>query len=78
MEQPILGLVAQALGMASIRVTKSKAVDEAIEWALAQPGPVLVDALTNPEEISVPPKPGVSDAWGFAIAKTKEFVESPT
>ena len=38
---------------------------------------VLLDVLTNPDEIAVPPKPTLEQGWGFAIAKTKEFVESP-
>jgi pyruvate dehydrogenase (quinone) len=32
--------------------------------------------LTNPDEVAIPPEPTVSQAWGFAIAKTKEFLES--
>ena len=45
--------------------------------AFAHPGPVLLDVVTNAEEIAVPGKPTVDQAWGFAIAKTKEFLVSP-
>ena len=44
--------------------------------ALAHPGPVLLDVLTNPEEIAVPGKVLPGQAWGFAIAKMKETVLS--
>ena len=39
-------------------------------------GPVLVDVVTNPEEISLPPKTTPTQAWGFAIAKLTETLES--
>ena len=41
------------------------------------PGPVLLDVVTNPDEISLPPKPKPEQAWGFAIAKLKEIAASP-
>ena len=34
-------------------------------------------SLTNPDEIAIPPKPTLAQGWGFAIAKTKEFLDSP-
>ena len=37
---------------------------------------MLLDVVTNPDEISLPPKPTVAQAWGFAIAKLKEALES--
>ena len=44
--------------------------------ALAYDGPVLLDVVTNPDEVAVPPKPTLEQGWGFAIAKTKEFLDS--
>ena len=52
-------------------------VDAAVREAMAHDGPVLLDVLTNPDEIAVPPKPTLEQGWGFAIAKMKEFVDSP-
>ncbi len=74
---PDFAVVAQALGLRGLRVEKADDVDDAIRAALDEPGPVLVDVLTNPEEIALPPKPTVGQAWGFAIAKLKETVVSP-
>lgn len=48
----------------------------AVAQALALDGPVLLDVLTNPEEIALPSKTTPSDAWGFAIAKMKEGLVS--
>jgi hypothetical protein len=43
---------------------------------LAYDGPVLLDVLTNPEEIAVPPGTTLPQAWGFAIAKLREHIVS--
>jgi len=51
-------------------------VEPALKEAFAHDGPVLVDCLTNPDEIAIPPKPTLEQGWGFAIAKTREFVDS--
>ena len=59
-----------------VRVTEADQVDEAVRVALSTPGPVLLDVLTNPEEIAVPPKPKLSQGWGFAVAKLKETLVS--
>ena len=34
------------------------------------------DIVTNPEEVSLPPKVKPGQAWGFAIAKLTETLES--
>jgi pyruvate dehydrogenase (quinone) len=38
--------------------------------------PVLLDVVTNPDEVSVPGKVKVAQGWGFAIAKIKETLRS--
>lgn len=76
LDNPDLAAVASAMGFQSRRVERAGDVAGAVEWALAQGDPVLLDMVTNPDEISVPPGVGVSDAWGFAIAKITEALES--
>jgi len=77
LHNPDFAKVAEAIGMRGIRVTDPHDVDGAVADALAHPGPVLLDVLTNPDEIALPPKPTLAQGWGFAIAKTKEFAVSP-
>ncbi len=77
LHNPDFAAMATAIGMTGIRVTDPNEVDEAVAAALAQPGPVLLDVLTNPEEIAIPGRPKLEQGWGFAIAKTKEFLVSP-
>ncbi|WP_067570179.1 thiamine pyrophosphate-dependent enzyme [Nocardia acidivorans] len=76
LDNPDLAAVAAAMGWESRRVTDPNDLDGAVAQALSRRRPVLLDVLTNPDEISLPPKPTVDQAWGFAIAKLKESVES--
>ncbi len=73
---PDLAAVARAMGLHGIRVEDPDDLDAAVRDALAHPGPVLLDVITNPEEVSLPPKLTPSDAWGFAIAKSTEVLAS--
>ncbi|MFF6957022.1 thiamine pyrophosphate-dependent enzyme [Streptomyces sp. NPDC008317] len=76
LDNPDFAAVATALGLTGIRVTDPDELDDAVRTALAAPGPVLLDVLTNPDEIAVPAKPTVEQGWGFAVAKMKEIVRS--
>ncbi|GAB3786916.1 thiamine pyrophosphate-dependent enzyme [Nocardioides ungokensis] len=76
LHNPDFAKVAEAVGMRGIRVEDPHDVEAGVREALAHEGPVLLDVLTNPDEIAVPPKPTLVQGWGFAIAKSKEFVDS--
>ncbi|GAA1891730.1 thiamine pyrophosphate-dependent enzyme [Lapillicoccus jejuensis] len=76
LDNPDIAAVATAMGLQARRVTDPQDVEGAVAWALAHDGPTLLDVVTNPDEISVPPKPKVGQAWGFAIAKSKEILTS--
>ncbi len=71
-----LAAIASAAGLHAIRVTDPSTLEEAIRTAFAHPGPVLLDIVTNPEEVSLPGKVKPAQAWGFAIAKLTETIES--
>jgi pyruvate dehydrogenase (quinone) len=74
---PDLAAVARAVGMTGIRVTDPADLASGVRTALNTEGPVLLDVVTNPDEIALPPKTTASDAWGFAIAKIREGLVSP-
>ncbi len=76
LDNPDFAAVALALGLDARRVTEPDQLEDAVTWALAADGPTLLDVVTNPEEVSVPPKPTLAQGWGFAIAKSKEALES--
>lgn len=76
LDNPDFAAVAEAMGITGIRVTDPADVESAVRRAFRSPGPVLLDVLTNPDEIAVPAKPTVEQGWGFALAKVKEIVRS--
>jgi pyruvate dehydrogenase (quinone) len=76
LDNPDFAAVATALGITGIRVTDPAELHDSVRRAFDTPGPVLLDVLTNPEEVAVPGKPTVSQGWGFAIAKVKEVLSS--
>ena len=76
LRNPDFARVAEAIGMRGIRVERPGDVDAAVKEALAHEGPVLLDVVTNPDEIAIPPSPTLEQGWGFAIAKMKESVDS--
>jgi pyruvate dehydrogenase (quinone) len=76
LSNPDLAAVATTMGLTGIRVTDPEDVDSAVQRGLATPGPVLLDVITNAQEVSLPPKTTPGEAWGFAIAKLKEGVVS--
>ena len=71
-----LAAIARACGLHATRVTSADALDGAVRDVLAHDGPALLDVVTNPNEVSLPPKVTPGDAWGFAIAKLTETIES--
>ncbi|WP_333760811.1 thiamine pyrophosphate-dependent enzyme [Streptomyces sp. IBSBF 2390] len=76
LDNPDFAAVATAMGITGIRVSDPAELEKAVRHAFDSPGPVLLDVLTNPDEIAVPAKPTVEQGWGFAVAKVKEIVRS--
>ena len=76
LHNPDLAAVASAMGARGIRITDPAELESGIRAAFDHAGPVVVDVLTNPDEILIPSQPTPGQAWGFAIAKIKEVVRS--
>ena len=76
LDNPDIAAVATAMGLHARAVTSPEDVAGAVAEALAHDGPSLLDFRTNPDEISIPPKPTFEQGWGFAIAKLKETLNS--
>ncbi len=67
LENPDFAAVARAMGIKGIRVEDSAGVDAALTEAFAHPGPALVDVVTDPQELTVPPAIQLEQAKGFAL-----------
>jgi pyruvate dehydrogenase (quinone) len=71
LKNPNFAMPAEAVGLSGVRVEDPAQVRPALEKALASDGPVLVDVVTDPNVLSMPPKATVQQAKGFALAMTK-------
>lgn len=63
--------VAQGTGIPSVRITDPKRLKKDLAAALATPGPMLIDVVTDPDALSMPPKITAQQIRGFATASTK-------
>ncbi|TMA85544.1 MAG: pyruvate dehydrogenase, partial [Deltaproteobacteria bacterium] len=63
--------IAKAAGIRAIRIEQPKDIRAGLEDALNQPGPALVDLVTDPNALSIPPHIGREQVAGFALAATK-------
>jgi pyruvate dehydrogenase (quinone) len=63
--------IAEAAGIHAIRVEDPASVRAGLEHGLAHPGPVLIELVTDPNALSVPPHITGEQVRGFALAATK-------
>ncbi|ACQ78631.1 thiamine pyrophosphate protein TPP binding domain protein [Beutenbergia cavernae DSM 12333] len=66
--------VATALGIPAVRVEHPKDLRKALTGALHRRGPALVDMVTDPNALSIPPSITAKQVKGFATAMTKEVL----
>lgn len=66
--------IAEGAGIQSFRVERASDVRDAVKAALKQKGPALVDVVTNPYELSVPPRISGEQARGFSLFLMKEVM----
>jgi pyruvate dehydrogenase (quinone) len=71
LKSPDFAALAKAVGLTGLRVEDPAEVRPALERALGSSGPVLVDVVTDPNVLSMPPKATVEQAKGFALAMTR-------
>lgn len=84
MLNPDFGLVAKAMGMAGYTVHHPDDVLPVLESAMKEEGPVLVNIMTDPNALAMPPKIEFDQMLGFAQAmyklilngRTKEVMET--
>lgn len=81
MSDEALGLVnpnfaeyAKLCGGDGIRVEDAGDIEKAVQMAIDSPKPFVIDAVTNPGELSLPPHISLEQAWGFGKSKVKEIL----
>jgi len=71
LKNPNFAALAQAVGLDSVRVEDPAEVRPALERVLGSKGPALLDVVTDPNVLAMPPKATIAQAKGFALAMTK-------
>jgi pyruvate dehydrogenase (quinone) len=70
-KNPNFAAMAESAGIRGIRLEDPADVEPGIATALAHDGPVLIDAVVNREELSIPPKITLEMAKGFTLFMAK-------
>jgi len=71
LKNPDFAAVARAAGVTGIRIEDPADVGDGLREALETDGPVLVDVLTDPNALSMPPKITGEQVKGFALAMSR-------
>lgn len=71
MKNPDFAAVARACGAHGVRVEKPKDLAGALKSAFKHKGPALVDVVTDPNALSIPPKISKEMVTGFALSASK-------
>lgn len=70
-KNPDFAAVARACGAYGVRVEKPKQLEGALKEAFKHKGPALVDVVTDPNALSIPPKISAEMVTGFALSASK-------
>ena len=71
MINPDFALVAQAMGFKGVTISNPDDVETGIANALVEKGPVLLNIMTNPNALAMPPKIEWEQVKGMTISMTK-------
>ncbi|AYD04183.1 ubiquinone-dependent pyruvate dehydrogenase [Neorhizobium sp. NCHU2750] len=71
LENPDFAAVARAAGIHAVRVEDPAELERGIEAVLRHPGPALLDVVTNPQELSIPPKIKAAQVMGISLWAAK-------
>ncbi|MGW3911294.1 pyruvate dehydrogenase [Streptomyces sp. NPDC005070] len=74
-KNPDFAAVARACGAFGIRVEKPKHLAGALKDAFRHKGPALVDVVTDPNALSIPPKISADMVTGFALSASKMVLD---
>jgi pyruvate dehydrogenase (quinone) len=67
--------IAEAVGIHAVRIENPGDIHAGLEDALAHPGPALVDLVTDPNALSIPPHITAEEVKGFALGTAKVVLD---
>jgi pyruvate dehydrogenase (quinone) len=75
LKNPNFALMAEAIGVRGIRVEKPQELRGAVEAALAHKGPALVDVVSARQELAMPPRTSLDQAYHFGMFMMKAVLD---
>jgi pyruvate dehydrogenase (quinone) len=75
LKNPNFAAMAQAMGVKGIRVEKPQDLKAALTEAFAHDGPVLVDVVSARQELAMPPKTTLEQAYHFGMFTLKAVLD---
>jgi pyruvate dehydrogenase (quinone) len=78
LQNPNFAAMALAAGVAGLRLEDPAEVQAGVAEALAAPGPVLIDAVVNRNELAMPPRITAAMATGFTLFMVKALLSGQT
>jgi pyruvate dehydrogenase (quinone) len=75
LKNPNFALMAEAIGVRGIRVEKPQELKAALAAALSHKGPVLVDVVSARQELAMPPKTTLDEAYHFGMFMMKAVLD---
>jgi pyruvate dehydrogenase (quinone) len=75
LKNPNFALMAEAMGVRAIRVEKPQELKAALQTALAHKGPALVDVVSARQELAMPPKTTLDQAYHFSMFMMKAVLD---
>jgi pyruvate dehydrogenase (quinone) len=75
LKNPNFAMMAEAMGIRGIRVEKPQELNSAIQAALAHKGPALVDVVSARQELAMPPKTTLDQAYHFGMFTMKAVLD---
>ena len=67
LDNPSFAEVARAVGLHGVRVEQPAELEDGLREALAHKGPALVEVMTEPQELSIPPNITLDQMKGFTL-----------
>ncbi len=67
--------IAEGVGLKAFRVEKPEDIEPTLREALAYDGPCVVDVVTDPNALSIPPEISLEQVAGFTRAATRTVLE---
>ena len=67
LDNPNFAEMAKAIGIYGVRIQDPGDLQEGLEAAFKHPGPAIIDVLTDPLELVLPPKVSLEQAKGFSV-----------